>query len=381
MIKLIGIIVIAAGFALRLNTLLVVLLSGIVTGLVSGMSFNEVMEEFGRLFVTNRYMALPIVMMLPVVGLLERYGLRERAETLIRRSAAATAGRVLLLYMGVRQVSIALGINIGGHAGAVRPLVAPLAEGAARVCYGSLSKAMVERIRAHAAAAENVGNFFGEDIFIAVGSILLMKGFFDGMKIEVSTWAMALWGIPPAARGLRPDGLADSSPGSTFGARGSLRGPAAGTEAREPDQPEYVLCRRRRPHAGDGPARRYGQGPRAAVEHGPVLGPLGVSFAFGGSMPPAAVGYLVLGMAMLTASGGVGASRERTTGREERLASAERLGNRLFWPALLVPATAVFGSLFFGRIRWHGVSSWTRPICRSHRSASAPCWLSRPGFA
>jgi len=197
-IKLIGIIVIAAGFALRLNTLLVVLVSGIVTGLVSGMSFNAIMEEFGRLFLTNRYMTLPVVMMLPVVGLLERYGLRERAETLIRRSAAATAGRVLLLYTGFRQVSIALGINIGGHAGAVRPLLAPLAEGAARVCHGSLSKAMVERIRANAAAAENVGNFFGEDIFIAVGSILLMKGFFEGLKIDVSSWAMALWGIPTA---------------------------------------------------------------------------------------------------------------------------------------------------------------------------------------
>jgi uncharacterized membrane protein len=83
---------------------------------------------------------------------------------------------------------------------------------------------------------------------------------------------------------------------------------------------------------------------------------LGVSFAFGGSMPPAAVGYLVLGLAVLTASGGVRASQERTTGREERLASAERLGNRLFWPALLVPATAVVGSLFFGRIRGHGFS-------------------------
>jgi len=197
-IKLIGIFVIAAGFALRLNTLLVVLASGIATGLVSGMSFNAIMEEFGRLFLANRYMTLPVVMMLPVVGLLERYGLRERAEALIRRSAAATAGRVLLLYTGVRQVSIALGINIGGHAGAVRPLLAPLAEGAARVCHGNLSKAMVERIRAHAAAAENVGNFFGEDIFIAVGSILLMKGFFDSLKIEVSSWSMALWGIPTA---------------------------------------------------------------------------------------------------------------------------------------------------------------------------------------
>ncbi len=198
MIKLVGIVVMAAGFTLRLNLLLVVLLSGIVTGLVSGMSFNAIMEEFGRLFLANRYITLPVVLMLPVVGLLERYGLRERAETLIRRFAAATAGRVLLLYTGVRQFTIALGINIGGQASVVRPILAPLAEAAARAYHGVLSKPMVARIRAHAAAAENVGSFFGEDIFIAVGGILLMKGFFDGLKIEVSVWSMALWGMPTA---------------------------------------------------------------------------------------------------------------------------------------------------------------------------------------
>jgi len=198
MIVLVGIAIIIGGFALRHNTLLVVLVAGIATGLVSGMSLNAVMAEFGRLFVANRFVTLPAVMMLPVVGVLERYGLRERAEGLVRRSAAATAGRVILLYTGLRQVSIALGINIGGHVSAVRPLLAPLAEGAARAGHGPLRKTTVDRIRAHAAAAENVGNFFGEDIFIAVGSILLMKGFFDGVKIPVSVWAIALWGVPTA---------------------------------------------------------------------------------------------------------------------------------------------------------------------------------------
>jgi len=45
---------------------------------------------------------------------------------------------------------------------------------------------------------ENVGNFFGEDIFVAVGAILLMKGFLSAQKIEVSVWAMSFWGIPTA---------------------------------------------------------------------------------------------------------------------------------------------------------------------------------------
>ena len=228
MIKLIGILVVALGFALRFNTLLVVMAAGIATGLVAGMSFNDIMALFGQYFVENRYMTMPVVLMIPVIGLLERHGLQERAETLIRGARAATAGRVLLLYCGVRQISISLGVNIGGHAGAVRPLVAPMAEAAARLQFEraalpaeaaarlqferaalpaegparapcrALPEKTVEAIRAHAAAAENVGNFFGEDIFIAVGAILLMKGFFDAQKIEVGVWAMALWGIPTA---------------------------------------------------------------------------------------------------------------------------------------------------------------------------------------
>ena len=228
MIKLIGILVVALGFALRFNTLLVVMAAGIATGLVAGMSFNDIMALFGQYFVENRYMTMPVVLMIPVIGLLERHGLQERAETLIRGARAATAGRVLLLYCGVRQISISLGVNIGGHAGAVRPLVAPMAEAAARLQFDraalpaeaaarlqfergalpaegaarapcrALPEKTVEAIRAHAAAAENVGNFFGEDIFIAVGAILLMKGFFDAQKIEVGVWAMALWGIPTA---------------------------------------------------------------------------------------------------------------------------------------------------------------------------------------
>jgi uncharacterized membrane protein len=136
MIKLIGILIVAIGFALRFNTLLVVMAAGIGTGLVAGMSFNEIMALFGRYFVENRYMTLPVVLMLPVIGLLERHGLRERAEAIIKQAKAATAGRVLLSYTALRQISVAFGVNVGGHAGMVRPLVAPMAEAAAHARHG-----------------------------------------------------------------------------------------------------------------------------------------------------------------------------------------------------------------------------------------------------
>jgi uncharacterized membrane protein len=198
MIKLIGILVVAVGFALRGNTLLVVLAAGISTGLAAGMSFNEIMTWFGKYFVENRYVTLSVLLMLPVVGLLERYGLRERAETLIQRAKAATAGRVLLFYTAVRQVSVALGVNIGGHAAMVRPLVAPMAEGAAQARHGILSEKTTEAIRAHAAAAENTGNFFGEDTVFAVGAVYLMKGVLETQGYPVSVWALSFWGIPTA---------------------------------------------------------------------------------------------------------------------------------------------------------------------------------------
>ena len=198
MIKLIGILVVGLGFALRFNTLVVVMAAGIITGLIAGLSFNEIMELFGKYFVENRYMTLPVVLMVPLIGLLERHGLQERAEALIRRTKSATAGRVILLYTLVRQATIALGVRIGGHAEVVRPLIAPMAEGAARGRHGTIPGQTVQLIRANAAAAENTGNFFGEDVFIAVGAILLMKGYFDALGMDVRVWAMALWGLPTA---------------------------------------------------------------------------------------------------------------------------------------------------------------------------------------
>lgn len=198
MIKLIGIAVVAIGFALRFNPLLVVLLAGFATGLAAGLSVMDVLALFGKGFVDSRFVAMTIVLMVPLIGLLERHGLQERAAALIQRTRAATAGRVLLLYTAIRQVLISVGVNIGGHAQMVRPLVAPMAEAAARARHGELPPTTEQAIRAHAAAAENVGNFFGEDIFIAVGAVLLMKGFFTAQKMEVGVWRMALWGIPTA---------------------------------------------------------------------------------------------------------------------------------------------------------------------------------------
>ena len=198
MITLIGIFIVVIGFALRFNALLVVTVAGLATGIAGGKGLLEVVELFGKAFIESRYVAA-VWLVLPVIGLLEAAGLKERARTVIERVRVATAGRVLLAYLAIRQISAALGLqSLGGHAQMVRPLVAPMAEGAAEKSSPALSHDTRERIRAHAAAVDNVGVFFGEDIFIAIGSILLIKGFLEQNGVAVEPAQLALWAVPTA---------------------------------------------------------------------------------------------------------------------------------------------------------------------------------------
>jgi len=58
-------------------------------------------------------------------------------------------------------------------------------------------------------------------------------------------------------------------------------------------------------------------------------------------------GLLVLGLAALAGFGQIGRSNPPTTSDEERRHFSDRLGNRLFLPALIIPATALFGTLLY----------------------------------
>lgn len=84
-------------------------------------------------------------------------------------------------------------------------------------------------------------------------------------------------------------------------------------------------------------------------------GLLAVTFLFGKLLPPAMVGYAVLAMVALASLRLVEKPALETVGREARAASAARLRNKLFWPALLIPATAVLGTLLLDKIHFGGV--------------------------
>ncbi|MEE1785778.1 DUF969 domain-containing protein [Streptomyces sp. SP17BM10] len=199
MIVLVGILVVVAGFATRRNPLLVVGAAGVVTGLLGGMSPVKVLEAFGTGFASSRSVTL-FAVTLPVIGLLERHGLQEQARTLMNKLARVSAGRLLALYLVVRQLAAALGLTgLGGPAQAVRPMIVPMAEAAAERRHGTLTERARERLRSFAASADTVGLFFGEDCFLAVGSILLITGFVNATyHTDLEPVRLALWAIPTA---------------------------------------------------------------------------------------------------------------------------------------------------------------------------------------
>jgi uncharacterized membrane protein len=198
MLPLLGIAIVILGFAFRVNPLLVVAGAAIGTGLGAGHSLPDVIGEFGKAFINSRSVAV-VWLALPVVGMLERAGLKERARELIAGIRVATAGRLLIAYLALRQLTSALGLtSLGGHPQVVRPLLAPMAEGAAEKEHGVVSDKTRWFIRAHAAAVDNIGLFFGEDVFIAIGSILLIKSVLEQNGIRVEPADLAKWAIPTA---------------------------------------------------------------------------------------------------------------------------------------------------------------------------------------
>jgi uncharacterized membrane protein len=152
----------------------------------------------GKSFVSSR-MLLMFVLTLPAIGLLEHAGLREHAQQWMGRLRGLTLARLLIGYLLVREVLAMFGLTgVAGAAQTVRPLLAPMSEAAAEKIHPDLSVADRDEVRAVAAATDNIGRFFGEDVFIALGAVLLIQGFYAQHGIDLTPLSIALWALPTA---------------------------------------------------------------------------------------------------------------------------------------------------------------------------------------
>ncbi|EGQ3500262.1 DUF969 domain-containing protein [Staphylococcus pseudintermedius] len=197
-LKLIGILIIVLGFYFKWDTIGTVLIAAIVTGLVSHMDVMTILETLGKAFVDNRMVSL-FILTLPMVGMIERFGLKTQATRLINRIQGITSGRIMSVYLFIREVAGLASIRIGGHPQFVRPLMNPMVQAAAKAKYKQkIEPVDEEKLKAHIAAMENYGNFFGQNLFVGASGVLLIVATFHSLHMEVKAVEIALYSAPIA---------------------------------------------------------------------------------------------------------------------------------------------------------------------------------------
>lgn len=204
--RLIGIIILIVGFALKWNSILIIFLAMISTAIAGGMAPVEFLETLGSSFVNNRAMMIFVAIMF-VTGTLERNGLRESAAKLISKVQGATAGLVVSAYGVIRLIFAAFNVSFGGVAGFVRPVVMPMAEGAIVAKHGEGKKEHVEELKGMSSGMENITWFFGQVLFVGgAGGILVQSTLADlgydvelvnlaGVQIPVAIFALVVAAI------------------------------------------------------------------------------------------------------------------------------------------------------------------------------------------
>jgi uncharacterized membrane protein len=193
-IVLIGVVVIVVGFLLKLDVIAVVIVAALATTLAAGDSFLDFLDLIGKAFVDNRAVSL-FLLTLPMIALSERYGLKEQAINLIGKLQSLTPGRFLTFYTVIRQLTGVFGIRISGMVQFVRPIVHPMTSAAAH-SRGSESEDDDEKVKAESALAENIGNFFGQNGFVAASGVLLIVGTLKEAGYDVSPELVAAASLP-----------------------------------------------------------------------------------------------------------------------------------------------------------------------------------------
>lgn len=197
LIKLVGILIVIVGFAIKMDSILTIMCAALVTALIGGLGIEGLLTTLGDSFVANRSMSIFIIVML-VTGTLERNGLKEGAAALIGKIKGASAGTVLGAYSAMRIVFAAFNVGFGGVAGFVRPIVVPMATAAVETKVGEVDPQHEEEIKGMASAIENIIWFFGQVLFVGGSGALLVQGTLSGLGYEVDLLDLAMVEIPVA---------------------------------------------------------------------------------------------------------------------------------------------------------------------------------------
>ena len=197
LLKLLGILIVIVGFLLKMDSILIVMASAVVTGLVSGMDPITLLSVLGSSFISNRSMCVFVLIML-VTGTLERNGLKQAAAQFMSKFKNATAGMVIGIYGVFRMIFAAFNVNFGGVAGFVRPIVMPMAIAAAKRKNENISDDYIDNLKGMASGMENVAWFFGQVLFVGTPGMLLVQSTLADLGYDVTLKDLMMVQIPVA---------------------------------------------------------------------------------------------------------------------------------------------------------------------------------------
>ena len=197
LIKLLGILVVIVGFALKKDSILIILVASIVTAVVSGLGFTEFLKIFGSSFVANRSMAIFILILL-ITGTLERNGLKQASSKLISKVKGASPGMVIGLYGIMRGIFAAFNVGFGGVAGFVKPIIMPMATGAVETKEHKINENHLDQIKGMASGMENVAWFYCNVLFVGSAGGLLVQSTLASLGYNVELIDLVKVEIPVA---------------------------------------------------------------------------------------------------------------------------------------------------------------------------------------
>ena len=200
-IRLAGIAIVVIGFALKLDSILIIILAAIVTAFTGGIDAVSFLEAFGQGFVNNRNITIFILVML-VTGTMERNGLREASSALIGKIKGATSGVVIAVYGIIRGIFGAFNVGFGGVAGFIRPVLIPMAVGTVESKESKINEKHLEEIKGMSAGMENISWFFCQVLFVGGSGALLVQSTLATLGYDAPLIRLAAVEIPVAIAGV-----------------------------------------------------------------------------------------------------------------------------------------------------------------------------------
>lgn len=197
MLSLLGVVVVIIGFALKLEPIAIIVVSAIVTSVCGGINVVDLLTSVGTTFVANRNQLITIILMI-LTGTLEKNGLKEAGAALIRKAKGLTTGMLIAIWGVLDEIFIIFKIPIGGIPSYVRPILMPMTLGIIESKGYEVAPEHEETIKALYGKDYNVSNFFGQCLFAANSSVLLIQSTLASIGYEVDVMQIVAVQIPVA---------------------------------------------------------------------------------------------------------------------------------------------------------------------------------------